>query len=165
MLKVSDGSPLKGNERLTLCNLNLRVFCATLLSLGCVHAQEFNQWFALYRDTATTEHLKTAASRQQKEDILKKVHLVTVHPAVLYGPTQLSPHFSGGLKPEISEPVLCLCSSSLMWWKARSMSHLLWSGQKLDHGVALCMILCTGLSSWCAAPSNFHVVCCAMQKA
>jgi hypothetical protein len=136
-----------------------------LLSLGCVHAQEFNQWFALYRDTATTEHLKTAASRQQKQDILKKVCLVTGHPAVLYDPTQLSPHFSSGLKPEISETVLCLCSSSLMWWRARSMSHLLWSGQKLDHGVALCMLLCTGLSSWCAAPSSFHVVCCAMRKA
>ena len=76
---MSDGSLLKGNCR-TAANSNVESACAAFLSLGCVHAQEFNQWFALYRDSATTEHLKTAASRQQKQDILEKVHLATFHP-------------------------------------------------------------------------------------
>lgn len=38
-----------------------------------VHSQDFNDWFALYGATATTEHLKPAASRAQKQDILRKV--------------------------------------------------------------------------------------------
>ncbi|EIE18633.1 Clavaminate synthase-like protein [Coccomyxa subellipsoidea C-169] len=35
---------------------------------------DFNDWFALYGSKATTEHLKPAASRAQKQDILRKFY-------------------------------------------------------------------------------------------
>ena len=34
---------------------------------------DFNAWFALYGDSATTEHLKPAASHAKKADILRQV--------------------------------------------------------------------------------------------
>jgi hypothetical protein len=44
-----------------------------LLSVLRSAAQDFNDWFAIYGATATTEPLKSAASREQKQDILQKV--------------------------------------------------------------------------------------------
>ena len=43
---------------------------------GCLCLQDFNDWFALYRGSATTEHLKPPASLAEKQKILQKVRKI-----------------------------------------------------------------------------------------